>query len=389
MKVDRKEIIFLLLLIMIYLSMVSPVLFGDENYKLTGNVFSKNKIFDYLINFIYLDKIHSRLILQQGLPVVRVKPDELTRQNNNFSPAVNFTCEFMTDLPPSFFRLDSKREIKEVTSRFRGQLDQQTKKKIRAEGTHENEDKRRVKLDFWQTETGSDHQSTVKPDPREQLKPPQKESLSDRLDSEGALVGIYHSHTSENYGNKGYQSHAEAGEKGDVVKVGDYLANYLQKEYGIETAHSPRVHDETYSQSYLESLQTSQRVVQDNPNLKMMFDIHRDAIGEAEEDLITTTINGQRVARIMIVVTGNDYLSNPHWRKNLTFAKRLAKKMEQMYPGLLRRVEMINNRRYNLHVHQRALLLEVGGAKNSLQEAKRSIRLLGNVIAELMQSEFE
>jgi stage II sporulation protein P len=104
--------------------------------------------------------------------------------------------------------------------------------------------------------------------------------------------------------------------------------------------------------------------------------------------VITTEINGQKVAKIMIVVTNNNYgLPHPNWRKNVSFAKKLATKMNAMYPGLLRKVKFISNRRYNQHVHPRCLLLEVGGASSTLEEAKRSSYLFADVVAKLMEEE--
>jgi len=100
-------------------------------------------------------------------------------------------------------------------------------------------------------------------------------------------------------------------------------------------------------------------------------------------------VDYEKVAKIMIVVTNNQYgLPHPNWEQNVQFAKRLAQKMNSMYPGLLRDVKLINNRRYNQHVHRHALLLEVGDAQNTIDEAKRSARLLADVLASLIKEEF-
>ncbi|MCK8825143.1 stage II sporulation protein P [Fuchsiella alkaliacetigena] len=222
------------------------------------------------------------------------------------------------------------------------------------------------------------------PEPRE---PAEAEDFAS-----GNLVGIYHSHTSESYedGASVFEYRSSPGERGDIVEVGRELLTTLESQHGIQTVQSQEVTDQIYRESYLRSREVAKELVSENPNLKMLFDIHRDAIATKDESLIRTTIEGEDVARIMLLVTRTEpgfELSHPDWEKNLDFANRLADKMEEMYPGLLRQVKVIDDRRYNQDLHPNTLLLEIGDVNNTLPEAKRSVRLLADVIAALLVEE--
>jgi len=351
-----------------------------------GNSFSANKLLYYLVNFLYLDDFHSKLVLREGLPIVRVDNQKSLAQSQGVNSLIKLACTFATDLPPSFFELKDDVRVASAMNRVKAvkKPNQSVEEKLRAEGTHDNEERVKVELEFWQTEPSKPiEQKEV----TERISEKNQESLFPKktvIDSNQALVGIYHTHTAENYDNKGYNARAAAGQRGDIVIIGDELTRTLREKYGILAVHSKTVNDKNYARSYINSLRTAQRIVDDNSDLKMIFDIHRDAIGQGGRNLITTTINGHKVARIMIVVTNNKYLPNPHWEENVAFAKKLAIKMNTMYPGLLRDVKLLSNRRYNQQVHPHALLLEIGGAKNTLEEAKRSSRLLANVLASLI-----
>jgi len=173
------------------------------------------------------------------------------------------------------------------------------------------------------------------------------------------------------------------------------LAKILSEKYGFNIIHTTKVHDENYALSYFNSRKTARELITNYPDLNMILDIHRDGLKEGDsQKFYTTEINNEKVARVMLVVTnGNfefahlnlrDY--HPEWRRNLDFAKKLSNKMEEMYPGLLMRME-IRDTTYNQDLHPRSLLLEIGDYNNSTGEAIRSVRLLADVIANLIYTE--
>ena len=197
---------------------------------------------------------------------------------------------------------------------------------------------------------------------------------------------LHHTHTSESFIPTSGQSHSPGGQRGDIVKVGDDLAKYLEQK-GIGTVHSDNIHDyPSFMRAYNLSEVTVKKMLSDNPSLQMVFDIHRDA--EKREN-VTAMVNGVAVARILIVVAvGQPDLVQPHWQQNHAFAKLIEAKLNERYPGLSRGIKM-DDWRYNQHLHPRALLLEVGCQENSLEEANRSMEMLGEVLVDIINENKE
>jgi stage II sporulation protein P len=133
--------------------------------------------------------------------------------------------------------------------------------------------------------------------------------------------------------------------------------------------------------AYGPSEQTAKKLLEDNPTLQMLFDIHRDA---DKRENATAVDNGVAVARVTIVVgMGQPDLTQPHWQQNHAFAKLIDAKMNQYYPGLSRGIQLVEWR-YNQHLHPRSLLLEVGCQENTREEAMRSMEMLADIVAEIL-----
>jgi stage II sporulation protein P len=142
----------------------------------------------------------------------------------------------------------------------------------------------------------------------------------------------------------------------------------------------------TYTGSYRRSLINIQKDIKKYPNSKILFDIHRDALGSGKEKLrLTTTINGQKAAQIMFVV-GTDELGLKHdsWKENLKFALKLQKAANDKYPNLCRYIN-IRKERFNQHVSPGCIIIEVGGTGNTLEEALVSMKYFADVISEVFK----
>ncbi|CUH94138.1 hypothetical protein P22_0200 [Propionispora sp. 2/2-37] len=195
------------------------------------------------------------------------------------------------------------------------------------------------------------------------------------------LIGIYHTHTAESYIPTSGVAHKPGGQIGDIVGVGQALVQQMAK-YQITAIQSNTIHDyPSFMKAYGPSEITAKKMLEENPSIQMIFDIHRDA---QKRENTTVVINGKEAAKIMIIVaTGQPDLVQPHWQENHAFAKLIDSKLNQHYPGLSRGIQLVEWR-YNQHLHPRALLLEVGCQENSLEEATRSMEMLGDVLAEII-----
>ena len=210
-------------------------------------------------------------------------------------------------------------------------------------------------------------------------------------DSGSPQVLIYHTHTGEayldedvDYFYESYYSRTQ-NEAFNVVGVGDALAASLERQ-GIRTLHDKTVHDSTYNGSYDRSAGTVYADIADNSDIKIVLDIHRDALG-TEENKVKTVFehDGEKAAQIMILSGCDCYGERgfDNWQNNLSFALKLEDAAEEMYPGMTRPVSF-DFFAYNEYICDGSLLIEIGTDANSIEEAERTASYLGEVIARVV-----
>src|SRR5690554_4917455 len=199
----------------------------------------------------------------------------------------------------------------------------------------------------------------------------------------GPRVLIFHTHTSESYLPVSGKTHRFNG-KGDIVQVGKHLAETLEKKYRIPVLHCDTIHDHyPFRDSYQRSLATVEEHLERHPELEVIIDIHRDATPGLEHRVM---IRNRPAAKIILVV-GTDRLGLPHpnWEKNHQFAVELVDAINRGYPDLAHRV-ILADARYNQHVHERAVLVEIGNEKSTLEEALYSAELFAEILASHLDS---
>lgn len=199
--------------------------------------------------------------------------------------------------------------------------------------------------------------------------------------SEDTLVGIYHTHTGETYALTDGVERLQ-GQKGGVAEAGRALKEELEKKYGIRTAHNDRVNDAVYSLAYAESEKTARRLLEDNSEVQILLDIHRDAGKSRNESVVS--INGELMAPILFIVGSDARSPFPSWKNNHSFALKISERLNKEYPGLCVGVR-VKEGRYNQFLHPRAILVEIGSVNNSTEEAVKSVRLLAGILAEELE----
>ena len=76
-------------------------------------------------------------------------------------------------------------------------------------------------------------------------------------------------------------------------------------------------------------------------------------------------------------------LAHPHWMENLKLGIALQEHLLAQYPTLMRPM-LLRNSRYNQHTTTGSLLVEVGAAGNSPDEAMLAARLFAKNMAEIL-----
>lgn len=213
------------------------------------------------------------------------------------------------------------------------------------------------------------------------------------VDSDEPQVLILHTHATETYQtwpdlvyDPAFTARTQNTEL-NMCAVGERMAQVLNAA-GINTLHDTTLHDSpSYTESYDRSRATAQDYLQKYPSIKIILDVHRDAIEDADGTRVKPlcTVDGQDTAQVMIIA-GCDNGSSiplPNWRLNLRFAAVWESAMESRTPGLTRPV-MCDYRYYNQDLAPGALLIEVGGHANTVDEAVRAGEYAAQALAELL-----
>lgn len=212
------------------------------------------------------------------------------------------------------------------------------------------------------------------------------------LSGSGPAVLILHTHGTESYTPSPGEIYQESGdyrtldEGYNMISVGDRVAARLEKA-GIGVIHDRDLHDyPSYNASYSNARASIEAILEDNPSICLVLDLHRDAaaVGDGQMDT-SAQIGGQEAAQLMIVVgTDDGGLDHPNWQENLSLALKLQIQLERMYPGLCRPLNLCAER-FNGDESPGALLIEVGAAGNTRPEALLAADALADGIIALAQ----
>jgi stage II sporulation protein P len=219
-----------------------------------------------------------------------------------------------------------------------------------------------------------------------------KTMMVDKLDlnmtGDGPRIVIYHTHSSEGYLKKmpvddGVRYTDD--DSRNVINSGKVLREELSNGYSLEALHDRTKHDEIFSQAYSASLNTIQNFSIAYDSIGIFIDVHRDGKTAGEGRLRTAVnIDGMSVAKIMFVVGSDERLKHDGWKENLKFAVKLQKKLQLLYPGITKPV-FISNNRYNQHISNGALLVEIGGDGDTAEEASEAAKCLAKALSEVLK----
>lgn len=206
--------------------------------------------------------------------------------------------------------------------------------------------------------------------------------------TEGPLVLIVHTHTSEAY--RPTKEHNYTPTDNDRTEDTDFNVARVGRELcdALNTLGISAVHDETlcdypsYNGSYKKMLSVSEEALKKYPSVQIVIDLHRDAMITSDGTKISTvaTVNGEKAAQIMLVVgTDANGLYHPSWQRNFSLAVKLQQAFGEKYPSLARPIN-VRCERFNGHISPGEILIEVGTNGNTLSEALLSAHAIADVI---------
>lgn len=204
--------------------------------------------------------------------------------------------------------------------------------------------------------------------------------------SSSPQVYIYNTHQTESYSMKTLEPYN--------ITPSVMMASYLMKEHfqkaGIETiVEETNISDYMkeqgyqYAESYVASRTFVESILKKYPDLKLIIDLHRDAI---PHDSSTITIEEKNYAKVLFIVGMN----NPNYQTNLSLAQSLSDLINQSYPKLSRGIMSKSgsnvNGLYNQDLNGNMILLELGANENTIDEVQNTVEAIVPIISAYLKS---
>ena len=210
--------------------------------------------------------------------------------------------------------------------------------------------------------------------------------LSWNLKSTEPTVLIVHSHGTESYTKTETYQESSAYRTKDtgynVVSIGDRLVQMLQQQ-GIRAVHDRTMHDDpSYNASYNNARTSIESYLAQYPSIRLVLDIHRDAVADGGSQMAFTTEDGQTAQLMLVVGTDAGGLTHPAWAENMALAVKLHAQLEKDVPGICRPISF-RTQRFNQDLSTGALIVEVGGTGNTRQQALAAADVLAQAIGKL------
>jgi len=202
------------------------------------------------------------------------------------------------------------------------------------------------------------------------------------------VVYIYHSHSRESflpYFKDTKKPEDAYHSKANITIVGEMLGNALRKRGigtevdSIDIVQELSLRGLDFNSSYKISGERVKSARTENKDLEIYLDIHRDSL---RRNSTTKEINGENFARLLFVIgTGHD-----NYAENLQFTEGLDKRLSTQYPGLSKGIitkdSTQGNGVYNQDISPNAVIVEIGGVDNTLDELNRTTEALADALSD-------
>mgnify|MGYP006070228763 FL=1 len=183
----------------------------------------------------------------------------------------------------------------------------------------------------------------------------------------------YQSNYFNSYSIASYVTQASFILKEELEKLG--VGAMVEKESVVEVLKENNI---PYTNSYAGSRILLEQRVKEKSSLKYYFDLQ---LSDYDREETTMEIEGVSFAKILFVI-GTDY---GNYQENQKFATELNNLLESINPSLSRGISLRGGTGYhgvyNQDFSPHALLIQVGGVHNTIDEVNRSLEVLAKVLA--------
>lgn len=211
--------------------------------------------------------------------------------------------------------------------------------------------------------------------------------MSIKTPSDRPQILIYHTHSQEAFAD------SVPGDKSTTIMGAGEELSRLLRGYGYNVIHHTGEYDvENRDYAYSNAAPAIEQVLEENPSIEVIIDLHRDGVGE--DTRLVTEIDGVKMAQFMFFnglsytnVTGDiEYLKNPYIEDNLALSFQLQLAATEYYPGLARKI-YLKGYRYNMHYRAKSILLELGAQTNTVEEIMNALPPIAHILDEVLSPE--
>ena len=197
----------------------------------------------------------------------------------------------------------------------------------------------------------------------------------------GPQILIYHTHSQEAFADSNPEDSSTT-----IVGAGERLKKVLEETYGFQVLHHTQCYDlPDRNKAYSNAKGSIEQLLADNPSIQVVIDLHRDSMPEEKHQVIE--IDGRPTAKFMFFnglsynrKTGPiTYLKNENLESNLAFSFQMQKAANEYYPGVTRKI-YLKSYRYNMHLMDKYLLIELGAQNNTVEEIMNACDVLGHLL---------
>lgn len=209
-----------------------------------------------------------------------------------------------------------------------------------------------------------------------------KKVITEPIKKNNPIIYIYNTHDTESYLLPFVSDYSIT----PNVKLASYILKDYLNDYNIESTVENKTiksylnkNKLDYSYSYLASRNYIKNELS-KYDYKILIDLHRDS---ARKKQTLYEKDDKKYARIMFVL-GNDYKT---YKENQKFMENLNERINKKYKGLSRGIFVRKTSRYNQDLSNRAILVELGGVDNTLEEINNTLEIFAKILYEYIKEE--
>ena len=196
------------------------------------------------------------------------------------------------------------------------------------------------------------------------------------------IVYIYNTHDTEKYSLPYVSDYSIT----PTVKLASYILKDYLNDLGVNSFVQTKSinsylnkHNLDYKGAYEASRYYMMEEMKKN-KYKILLDIHRDSVSHK---YTLYKYKNKKYARVMFVLT----TKHKNYKKNLSFVNKLNNKLNKKYNGISRGIMKRSDVIFNQDLSPYAILIELGGVDNTLEELNNTLKVLSEVIFEFIKEE--